>query len=414
MLCVVLVALSARAVAQVGPYNQNAQVNMGAPLSGDTQSIITVPVNVDLSGVTAVDSGGNTVSAALGGVRIAINYDNTQLSAILDNGRVGGGSSAGFTADPVANVISGGSLDALVFTASQLATATPTGLVNVANVKFSLKGTPGTVVPLQVTVMDLRSPLVLLPAGQGPFGGVRIPNQASAGSITITGSADTDGDGLPDAWESANGLDFSDPGDALLDSDSDGLINLDEYANLTDPQNPDSDGDGVPDGGEVLAGRDPNDPADFPLWIVSVPVTSALTLAPYQYAVSANMSGAQYFLDQSPAGMAIDIVTGVIDWTPEVNQAGDFSITVRTTTATEQATQSFSISVTQSLTVNGDINGDGVVNAGDLVLLTRHVLGLTTLTVEQVVRGDLYPAGTGDGVLTVSDMVLLQKIILGQ
>jgi hypothetical protein len=49
---------------------------------------------------------------------------------------------------------------------------------------------------------------------------------------------DTDGDGLPDAWESLHGLDPFNPNDAMLDSDGDGLTNLQEYQIGTDPRNP--------------------------------------------------------------------------------------------------------------------------------------------------------------------------------
>ena len=46
---------------------------------------------------------------------------------------------------------------------------------------------------------------------------------------------DTDGDGIPDSWETLSGLDPSNPGDAGVDSDSDGISNLEEYYNNTDP-----------------------------------------------------------------------------------------------------------------------------------------------------------------------------------
>ncbi|MFY9397803.1 MAG: PKD domain-containing protein [Desulfomonilia bacterium] len=61
---------------------------------------------------------------------------------------------------------------------------------------------------------------------------------SSPASDTITLITDTDGDGLPDSWESAHGLDPSKPGDAAGDLDGDGISNLEEYHDGTNPANP--------------------------------------------------------------------------------------------------------------------------------------------------------------------------------
>jgi hypothetical protein len=49
---------------------------------------------------------------------------------------------------------------------------------------------------------------------------------------------DTDGDGMPDSWEVAHGLNPNDPSDASRDDDGDGFTNLQEYLAGTDPANP--------------------------------------------------------------------------------------------------------------------------------------------------------------------------------
>jgi len=54
----------------------------------------------------------------------------------------------------------------------------------------------------------------------------------TAGRATVL---DTDGDGLPDAWEDQYGLDRNSPADAALDGDHDGASNLAEYRAGTNP-----------------------------------------------------------------------------------------------------------------------------------------------------------------------------------
>jgi uncharacterized protein YkwD len=71
---------------------------------------------------------------------------------------------------------------------------------------------------------------------------------------------DNDYDGLPDDWEIQHFGELSQEPDA--DFDSDGLSNLSEYQETTDPTQEDTDDDGMPDGWEVYYGLDPKDPSD--------------------------------------------------------------------------------------------------------------------------------------------------------
>jgi hypothetical protein len=79
---------------------------------------------------------------------------------------------------------------------------------------------------------------------------------------------DSDGDGMPDGWESSHDLDplnAAGENGTEGDGDADGLSNFDEWLNNTLPNSADSDADGANDFVEVTAAGDPRNATDLGL-----------------------------------------------------------------------------------------------------------------------------------------------------
>ncbi|MGC6459916.1 MAG: hypothetical protein ACON4R_16320 [Akkermansiaceae bacterium] len=95
------------------------------------------------------------------------------------------------------------------------------------------------------------------PEGGGPAGGDLggfIGLAEIEVNTSIAPGADADNDGLPDSWETENGVD-----DPNADEEQDGLTNIQEFQNGTDPNDADTDDDGLDDGDEVIVYMtDPN------------------------------------------------------------------------------------------------------------------------------------------------------------
>lgn len=395
--------------AQTNPITGVAQIDLGNVVNGAYGSQVNIPVSIDLTGVSATDSAGGSVNAALGNYRIAISYDNTQIKAAVVNGVINGGTTAEFSNATSAKIITNGTNDLLIFTASQLDNNLPINVINVAQIPFDIISFQASMTTVNVSVLDLRTPIVVTGQQNMPIiGGVTIPSQTFNTQINIQASTDADFDGLPDAWElSYTGFVIGN-NESNLDFDGDGLLNIDEFLNGTQPDNPDSDGDLVPDGYEVVNNNDPLNINDFPLWITSQPILVGDLKSQYLYQAVVNKPNSTFSLIVSPVGMVIQNNTGLITWSVLGNQSGLHNVSISVSTNTEVAVQDFVIAIPGS----GDVNGDGNINAGDYLLMQQHVLGIRVLTNDQQTRADLF-VGNGDGVINIQDLILLGRKMLG-
>ena len=154
------------------------------------------------------------------------------------------------------NVDGGGISGSLNVNGKQVAKATVPGGDEVgATGIYYINAVPGDTIDLGLTPegpTDGRSD-----GSDGSFSwmivSAHIPENArqSDGSLFVPSTGDdSDGDGLPDAWEQQY---FPDNLAALAtggDNDSDGLLDEDEFALTSNPMVADTDGDGLPDGAE--------------------------------------------------------------------------------------------------------------------------------------------------------------------
>jgi hypothetical protein len=67
---------------------------------------------------------------------------------------------------------------------------------------------------------------------------------------------------------------------------------------------------------------------------------------------------------------------------------------------------------------SGDVNGDGIVDVRDLLLMQQFVLGISVAGTDQRLRADIAPLSAGlpspDGVLNAADYAILQRVVLGE
>ena len=152
----------------------------------------------------------------------------------------------------------------------------------------------------------------------------------------------------------------------VTDTDGDGLDDAFELAIGTDPDNPDTDWDGITDGQEL--------------------------------AFDGDGSYYNYYTDTDPQNSDSD-GDGVNDG--EEIAAGTNPLD----------------NTSYPITHDGDLNGDGEVNAADVLIAERILLGKITPTQDQLDHGDVAPLIDGvpmsDGLFNLGDVLVIQRKALG-
>ena len=135
--------------------------------------------------------------------------------------------------------------------------------------------------------------------------------------------------------------------------------------------------------------------------VSDVVVTWYLDMDPIQVSASGGRSPYTFSLESPPAGISINQSSGVISGTPTQLGSALVTVVVRDQ-GRRQVTTSFNMTVARP----GDFNGDGKRDAKDAALFNQK-FGLRSSDADFDRRMDL----NGDGVINMADMVILTGYI---
>ena len=207
----------------------------------------------------------------------------------------------------------------------------------------------------------------------------------TAPSVQVTILTDADADSLPDDWEAEYGVD-----DPSGDPDGDTLTTLDEF----------------------LAGSHPNDAAPF------VAITSPVNGLSHDSSMPVNLI--VFAIDNEDGNISDEVqwysnLDGFLGTGETINEFLSIGTHTISTVVTDSRGAEPVIPATVSVDVvdgiAGDVNGDGLVDVADLILLQLHINGTLSLDAAALLRSDLHTSA-GDGSIDLADMLFLQQLLL--
>ncbi len=140
-------------------------------------------------------------------------------------------------------------------------------------------------------------------------------------------------------------------------------------------------------------------PVNGPPAIVSTPPTAGTENDLYTYDVEAidpDDDPLAFSLDAGPAGMTIDPVSGLIEWTPDTSQVGPNTVSVRVQDPDGASdSQGFTVDVAPAAPLRCDVDNDGDVDRDD-------IMAIFAARNQPAAPGDPRD-NDGDGVITVLD-----------
>jgi hypothetical protein len=207
--------------------------NRTVTVSAATNQIGTALITLTVSDGNATDSTSflfTVVPLVDVAVSVAAQYDATNILVTITLTNFGPGAASLLS---LTNVLSSGA--SLIAVNSDTADCAETNGVVLCSIA-SLAANASTVITLK---------LAISPPGYFTndisVGSAEVDSNPTNNQVTVVTAVagDFDGDGMPDAWEMAHGLDPR-VADGADDADSDGMTNLQEYLAGTDPQDPSS------------------------------------------------------------------------------------------------------------------------------------------------------------------------------